>query len=292
MDHCVAKLWDDVDALPEAMPRSTKSERRKKLPELLATITEAGIGFNILVHGDVIAIRRGRRFKGRKDAAIWMEEEERINGFKLLRSSEAESRKKYFWDDAWLSDVMAVLFMGAAWRTFSDARHLEPWLRLLRPLLDPRPLVALIDIAVSHAMQDDFVRDLQALCAGVTDGEVKKAAYKLTGIVERVQHCGQHGLEPLDYFNDVDYELKFMKYVAANAPKSYAKLAYFRNVVLPNVAAGYEDDLNPIHATLTRCKTLRDEERAGMWTAPTAKELQAFLPPKTRQQAPSQMARG
>ncbi|MDX0451240.1 hypothetical protein [Sinorhizobium medicae] len=68
-----------------------------------------------------------------------------------------------------------------------------------------------------------------------------------------------------------------MAYLARNAPRSYAKLAYFRNVVLPDVAAGYEDDPNPIYATLTRCKALRDEERAGTWAA-TAKELAAFRP--------------
>ncbi|MDX0451238.1 hypothetical protein [Sinorhizobium medicae] len=40
LNHCVAKLWDDLDALPETMPRSTKSERRKKLSELMEAITE------------------------------------------------------------------------------------------------------------------------------------------------------------------------------------------------------------------------------------------------------------
>src|SRR5215217_2578126 len=64
LDHYVARLWDDLDALSETLPRSTKSERRKKLPELLATVTAAGIGFNVLVNGDVIAVRRGRRFHG------------------------------------------------------------------------------------------------------------------------------------------------------------------------------------------------------------------------------------
>lgn len=279
VDHCIAKLWDDADALPEALARSTKSERRKKLPELLSAVTSAGIGFNVLVHGDVVAVRRGRRFKGLKDAAVWMEEKERVNGFKLLRSLEAAGRKKRFWDDPCLSDVLAVLFTGT-WRTFSDASQLEPWLRLLRPLLDPRPLVALIETAVCHAVQDDFVRDLEGLCAGVTDGEVKKAAYRLASAIETVQHCAQHEWEPLDYFSDVDRELKFMKHLSVNAPKSYAKLAYFRNVVLPEVAANHADDPNPIHATLMRCRALRDEERSGTWMAPTGKELATFLPPK------------
>lgn len=281
LDHCVAKLWDDLDALPDSLPRSTKSERRKKLPELLATVTAAGIGFNILVNGDLIAIRRGRRFKGMKDAAAWMEEEERVNGVRFLRSPETEGRRRQrFWDDPWLSDVLAVMFSGAAWRTFPNTEELEPWLRLLRPLLDPRPLVAVIDAAVRGAMQDDFVLDLQSLCAGVTDKEVRSAGYRLAGVMEAIRHDAECGWEPIDYFGDVDHQFRFMAYLARTAPKSYAKLMYFRNVVLPKVAAEHEDDPSPIYATMKRCRALPDEEKAGTWTAPTAKELAAYLPPK------------
>ncbi|NTE80185.1 hypothetical protein G6M12_01295 [Agrobacterium tumefaciens] len=280
VDHCVAKLWDDADVLSEALPRSTRSERRKKLPELLAAITAAGIGFNILVSGNVIAIRRGRRFKGMKDAATWIEDEERINGFKLLRRPEVESRTQTFWDDPWLLDVLAVMFTGAVRRTFPHAEELQPWLRLLRPLLDPRPLVAIIEIAVRRATQGDFVADLQGLCAGVTDREVRKAGYKLANVMQTVRLYSDRGWEPVDFFGDVDHELRFMPYLAANAPKSYAKLSYFRNVVLPEIAAEHQDDPNPIYATMTRCRALPAEEKAGKWTAPTPEQLAAFLPPK------------
>lgn len=281
LDHCVAKLWDDLDALPESLPRSTKSERRKKLPKLLATVTAAGIGFNILVNGDLIAIRRGRRFHGMKDAAAWMEEEERVNGVRFLRNPETEGRRRQrFWDDPWLSDVLSVMFSGAGRRTFPNAEELEPWLRLLRPLLDPRPLVTVIDTAVRGAMQDDFVLDLQSLCAGVTDKEVRAAGYRLAGVMETIRHYAECGWEPVDYFGDVDYQFRFMAHLERTAPKSYAKLRYFRNVVLPQVAAEYEDDPSPIYAMMKRCRALPDEEKAGTWTAPTAKELATFLPPK------------
>lgn len=280
VDHCIAKLWDDLDVLPDALPRSTKSERRKKLPELMAAITAAGIGFNILVYGDVIAIRRGRRFKGIKDAATWIEDEKRINGFKLLRCPEDNRRTQNFWDDAWLSDVLAVMFSGAAWRTFPNADALDPWLRLLRPLLDPRPLVAVIEAAIRGAMQGDFVDDLRGLCACVTDREVRKAGYKLANVIETVRLFADRGWEPVEFFGDVDHELRFMTDLAAHAPMSYAKVRYFRDVVLPEIAAEYEDDPNPICATMRRCRALPDEEKAGTWTAPTAKQLAAFLPPK------------
>ncbi|MDX0531555.1 hypothetical protein [Sinorhizobium medicae] len=72
--------------------------------------------------------------------------EERVNGFQFLRSPENDGRKQRFWDDLWIADMLAVLFTGT-WRTFSNADQLEPWLRLLRLLLDPRPLVAVIDAA-------------------------------------------------------------------------------------------------------------------------------------------------
>ncbi|MBP2563680.1 hypothetical protein J2766_000239 [Agrobacterium tumefaciens] len=281
LDHCVAKLWDDLDVLPEAMPRSTRSERRKKLPELLAAVTAAGIGFNVLVNGDAIAIRRGRRFHGMKDTAAWMEEEERVNGFRFLRSPETEGRRRQrFWDDPWVADVLAVMFSGAGWRTFPKAEELQPWLRLLRPLLDPRPLVAVIEAAIRGAMQDDFVLDLQSLCARVTDKEVRTAGYRLAGVMETIRHDAEWGWEPADYFADVDHELRFMAHLARTAPKSHAKLMYFRNVVLPKVGAEHADDPNPIYATMKRCRALPDEEKAGTWTAPTAKELAAFLPPK------------
>lgn len=280
VDHCIAKLWDDADTLPEALPRSTRSERRRKLPQLLATINAAGIGFNILVNGDVIAIRRGRRFRGMKAAATWIEDEARINGFKLLRRPEADRRTQRFWDDVWLVDVLTVMFTGAVWRTFVDAQELHPWLRLLRPLLDPRPLNVIIEIAVRRATQDDFVADLRGLCAGVTDREVRKAGYKLANVIETVQLYAERGWDPVDFFADVDQELQFMTYVAEHAPKSYAKLMYFRDIMLPEIAAVHEDDLNPIAATMKKCRSLPDEEKAGTWTAPTAKQLAAFLPPK------------
>lgn len=281
LDHCVAKLWDDLDALPESLPRSTKSERRKKLPDLLVAITAAGIGFNVLVNGDLIAIRRGRRFHGMKDTAAWMEEEERVNGFRFLRSPETDGRRRQrFWDDPWLSDVLAVMFSGAARRTFPNGEELEPWLRLLRPLLDPRPLVAVIDIAIRGAMQDDFVLDLQSLCAGVADKEVRRAGYRLASVMETIRLYAERGWEPVDYFGDVDHQFRFTAYLARTAPKSYAKLAYFRSVVLPAISVEHEDDPSPIYATMTRCRALPDEEKAGTWTAPTAKELAAFLPPK------------
>ena len=280
LDHCIAKLWDDVDVLPEALPRSTRSERRKKLPQLLAAITAAGIGFNILVNGDVIGIRRGRRVKSMKDAATWIEDEERINGFKVLRRPEADRQTPGFWDDRLLLDVLAVMFTGAVRRTFPSAEELQPWLRLLRPLLDPRPLVSIIDIAVRRATQDDFVSDLRGLSAGVTDREVRKAAYRLASVMETVRLSADRCWEPVEFFDDVDHELRFMTYLAANAPKSYARLRYFRDVVLPEIAAEHEDDPNPISASMKRCWALPDEEKAGTWRAPTAKQLAAFGPPK------------
>lgn len=281
LDHCVAKLWDDRDELPETLPRSTKSERRNKLPDLLAAVSAAGIGFNVLVHDNVIAIRRGRRFHGMKDTAAWIEEEERINGFRFLRNSEIVSRRRQrFWDDPWAADVLAVMFSGAGWRTFPNAEEVEPWLRLLRPLLDPRPLVAVIEAAIRGAIQDDFVLDLQSLCAGVADKEVREAGYKLASVMEAIRSYAERGWEPIDYFGDVDHEFRFMAYLGRTAPKSYAKLMYFRNVVLPKVAAECADDPSPIYATMKRCRALPEEERAGTWKAPAAKELVAFLPPK------------
>jgi len=280
LDHCIAKLWHDADVLPDALPRSSRSERRKALRELLAAITAAGIGFNILVKGDVIAIRRGRRFNGMKAAATWIEEEERTKGFKLLRHPEADRRTASFWDDPWLLDVLAVLFTGAVWRTFSNAEELQPWLRLLRPLLDPRPLVTIIDIAIRRATQGDFVADLRGLCGGVADREVRKAGYKLANVIETVRLYADRGWEPVDFFADVDHEIRFMTYLAAKSAKSYAKLLYFLKVVLPGIAAEHEDDPNPIYATMRRCRELPAEEKAGKWRAPTAKQLAAFLPPK------------
>lgn len=276
MDHCIAKLWDDLDNLSETLPRSTKSTRRKKLLEYLSAITKARIGFNIVVRGDVVAIRRGRRFNGLKDAAVWIEEEQRISGFKLLRSPEAHQRRTRYWDDPWLSDVLAVLFTGT-WRTFSNKDQLGPWLRLARPLLDTRPLEALFAVAIDHALQDNFVRDLEALCAGANDPEIRKAARRMAHLVETVQQYSQ-GWEPLDYFDDVDRELNFMKYLEEHAPDSYAKLAHFRNNILACAAANFEDDPNPIYSTLKRCMAFREEEQAGTWKAPAAEEIASFRP--------------
>lgn len=276
VDHCIAKLWDDSNDLPKTLPRSTKATRRKALLEYLSATTKARIGFNIVVRDDVVAIRRGRRFRGFKDTAAWIEEEQRINGFKLLRTPESSGRRTLYWDDRWLSDILAVLFTGT-WHTFTDGRQLEPWLRVVRPLLDPRPLEALFAVAIERALQDNFVRDLEALCAGVTDPEVRRAAGLMAHLIETIHQYSQYW-EPLDYFDDVDRELNFMRHLKEHAPESYAKVAHFRNSILAGVALDFEDDPNPIYSTLKRCIALREEERTGTWEAPTAEEIASFLP--------------
>ena len=119
---------------------------------------------------------------------------------------------------------------------------------------------------------------------GLADGKpaVLVILYRQPGanVIETVQLYAERGWEPVDFFADVDQELRFMMYLATNSPKSYAKLRYFRDVVLPEIAAEYENDPNPISATTKRCRALPDDERVGKWTAPTAKQLAAFLPPK------------
>jgi hypothetical protein len=277
MDQLAAAVWDKVVEPRSQTARSTLSTRRKKLAEYLTTVNGVGIGFHLVAAGDVVAVRRGRKFKGFKDTAIWIEDERALRGVRGIALPSEQPSSMLFWADPWLRDVLAILEIGH-WPYFTDPKELEPLLRLTRPLFDPRPLYHLFNLAIRRSQKDDFVEDLSALAARVRDTGIRTAAYKVVGDVRHLSARRDWGPHPIDAFDDADLRLKFMERIREVAPDSYARLGYFRAVILEKLSDEFAEELHRIPLVLKRCERLGELEREGGWTPPSAAELSRFHP--------------
>lgn len=277
VDHLAAAVWDKVsEPLPET-PRSTCSTRRKKLSEYVAAISGARLGFHLLISDDVVAIQRGRRFKGFKDTAIWIGDERRLNGIRTVRVPDGRPKEKLFWDDPWLNDVLDVLQIGEH-PYFTDPSQLEPLLRLTRPLLDVRPLYHLFELVITKSLQDDFPSDLMGLSKRVHDSEIRQAAQSVAAYVGRLSERRQYEPHPIDCFDLAEHYLGFMGRVEQDAPQSYAILSYFRVIILEELLGEFAEEPGQMQSILNRCKQLREMERSGDWKAPSVDELAVYLP--------------
>ncbi|QMV26686.1 hypothetical protein GRI33_06995 [Brucella sp. BO3] len=63
VDDLVAAVWDKESKTKPETARSTLITRRKKLPKYLSDVTNANIGYHFQTRDDVVAVRRGRRFR-------------------------------------------------------------------------------------------------------------------------------------------------------------------------------------------------------------------------------------
>lgn len=268
MDDLAAAVWDRAARpLPET-PRSTQSTRRKKLAQYITAVNGARLGFHLFALDDVVGVRRGRRFKGIKDTTIWIEEERRLRAMRGILLPKKTPAAVSFWEDPWVSDVLAVLQIGL-WPHFTDPAGLDPLLRLTRVLLDPRPLHHLFQLVIERGQRDNFADDLHGLAARVHDPALRKAAHLAASHISELNVWSQYG-HPVDYFNDADRELAFMKYVQEVAPDSHVKLMHLRDGIFGELAEESEHEFDSIQITLDRCRKMREEELQGKWSAPQA----------------------
>lgn len=276
IDELAAALWDDKVSTPtKPLPdiaRSTKSTRRKKLAAYLSTISGYGLGFHVVTRGNVVALRRGRRFRDMKEILIWIEDEKQLRGFRGIALPEtAENASSGFWDDPWLTCVLTVLEMGL-WSYFGDAGDLEPFVRLTHPVIDTRALYPWFWRAINSYSNDGFAENLANLSRKINDPDVRKAVSYVAHKIARIRVWAQYS-HPVDYFNDVDREIAFMNRLRDIAPDSHARCGYLRDVILTEFMKQENEYDRVIWEALQHCKRLRELERSGEWTAPTANEL-------------------
>jgi len=275
IDELSAALWDSqvstpTKPLPE-IPRSTKSTRRKTLREYLNAINGRGLGFHAVAMKDLVAIRRGRRFDGVKDTALWIDDERRLRGFRAIRMPKPD-RGPLFWDDPWLDDLLRVLTMGLN-PYFTSPADLEPLLRLSRPLLNVEPLYPWFLRAI-NAYEGDFISNLSKLSDRIVDPAVRRAAGRVASILDWMRAMSQYG-DPFLYFIEADRRIEFMGRLRDLAPDSYARFGYVRDRILKEFD---RDTPDAIYAAIRHCKQLGDQERSGGWQAPSSQDMAYFHP--------------
>ncbi|MFD1792704.1 hypothetical protein ACFSE0_13865 [Ochrobactrum teleogrylli] len=267
VDDLAAAVWAKVAEPLPGTAASTWSTRRKKLPEYLSAVTHADLGFHLFMHGDCIAIRRGRRIRGIKDILIWMEDERRFGKTRSVVLPAKPVSRELFWQDVWVRDVLAVMRIGI-WPHFTNPMQLEPLLRLTRPLLDPGPLYHLFELAIRKGYQDDFPADLTALASRVQDPHIRKATRLVGSYVSHLRSYAEYEPHPVNYFNDIERTLTFMSRIRDIAPDSHTRLCCLRDVILESVIAEMGEYEYTLPAVLDRCDQLAELERQGKWMSP------------------------
>lgn len=262
VDDLVAAIWDKISQTKHGIARSTLITRREKLQKYLSAVTDANIGYHFQTRDDVIAVRRGRRFKSLKDTTIWVEDERSSGNIRAIIVPVDKPKKAPFWRDPWVQDVLHVLQIGL-WRGFTDASQLEPLVRLMRPLLDPAPLYYLFNLAIHKGYQDHFPTDLLRLSDRVQDPVIRNAARVVAHSIGNVWDGAEWQTHAVDYFEFVNRHLVFMQLVGDVAPDSYARLCHLRDVIFEKLAEETKDEAYPLHAVLDGCKQLAELERQG-----------------------------
>lgn len=277
-DHVAAAIWDRSVVPLAKTARSTLSTRRKKMPEYLSAINGARIGFHLVIVGDVVAVRRGRRFRGVKDTVVWIDDQRKRRGTRaIVLPSSTMTSQIMFWSDPWLQDVLAILRIGD-YPYFTDPGQLEPLLRLTRVLIDPTPLYHLFELVIWNSYRDDFPQDLSALAQRVRKPSIRNAAFKVAADINWLStHC-KYDPHPSDVFNLADHRLNFMARARDVAPNSYARLGYFRAVVLTELSAGVSEQANRLTSVLERCQQLGAQEQRGEWAGPSSADLALYHP--------------
>lgn len=269
LERLGSALWDDGE--PRHVPVTTQASRKRKLATLLADVSNAGVGYNIVTIEDICGIRRGRRFHSLSEATTWIAEEKRLNRYPSIQrpATDAAPAQDYFWADPVVIDVMSIIDMSVTGH-FYPVEKLAPIYRFERLLIDMTPIWPWIERAYHSYAGDDMAQNLADLADKITDPGVQKATRRLAKILRDLK--GFMGAYPLCYdaLQTVDFVLGIMDKTAEAAPASFAKLAYIRD----RFEASGEYYLD-VREHLAR---MLDFEKAGEWQAPDAEILAHYLP--------------
>lgn len=275
IDHLAAALWDrSVAPLPETA-RSTLSTRRRKLPEYLSAINKAGIGFHLVAAGDAVAVRRGRRFHGMKDTVTWLDDHRKRLGTRGIVMPTRDSSEWLFWEDRWVQDVLALLRISRSPR-FGNPAELEPLLRFRHTVFDIKPLYHLFDVAIQRGLTGNFDEDLAGLAQRAHDPSIRKAAHQVSYDISMLSLRRDFEIGLIEAFDEADRHMKFMAQAREKAPESYARLGYFRAVILKQLSEEFDEIPDRVWQVLQQCKRLGEMEKRGEWVAPSGAELAPY----------------
>ncbi|WP_306149774.1 MULTISPECIES: hypothetical protein [unclassified Roseibium] len=265
-------LWDkvqlDVHVRKPEHPKSTLSTRRKRLNGYLDKIQTARLGYHFFVHGDVVAVSRGRRFKPVEEVRDWIKEEQKRIGFLTVRIPAI--KEDYFWEDPWVQDILKLykLVLDPGIYCPSELYPLMQVMHLKGQMLrDPEPIYNCALAALKHCTCVNQVPDLLVKfsdnipdheTAGVVKhiGIVLGNFWQITGMAD----CSQQVLK------DVEFLLRFEDTLKEEHPESFARLMYLKEIITSE-----EEDVDEF---LLHCERCRELEKSGSWKAPGASELE------------------
>ncbi len=276
LDDLGFALYDGFQIDPSGqMPthaKSTLSTRRKRLRQYIQTISDAGIGYSLLIQKDVVAVRRGRRFRSYKDAAVWIEDERQSRGVRRVHLPRDESGA--FWEDRWIKTILDVYILMIN-PNINSASWLVPLVDLLNLLgemvSDPTPVYKCVNAAIEFPGIDDLdlPSRIQKYADKVFDKEAGDAVHRVGTFLWNANSMAGAAQSPEDVFHDLALILPFDVVLREHFPESYARFAYVRDVISRDVE---EPDEFWMH-----CDSLRKLEKAGQWTPPTVQELSDLL---------------
>jgi hypothetical protein len=164
---------------------------------------------------------------------------------------------------------MTILKMSVSGH-FYPIERMHAIFRFDKPLIDMTPLYPWLERAYHSYNGDNMGENLYFLAPNITDPVVRKAAEKLSLLLQKLK--GHMGYLPTSYdaFQTIDFLLNFMDKTAEKAPESYARLAYILDV-FDSTAESFEDD-EPVLSTML------EREMSGEWVAPDAETLAQYLP--------------
>jgi hypothetical protein len=269
-DLCFA-LWDGIAPRPgiplPALPRSTRSTRRKRMRGYLDAVSRAGLGYRAWVVGDHVAVRRGRRFRRIKDIPLLVEDAASRGRVGEVRLPRPEG---LFWEDRWVRAYVDTLRLGCHPHPihWEDLTPLLDMMRLAgQGVLDPSPLLPWIQRAIDYWGEQDFLGALDRLAAKIEDRAVKEQAWGIVGMLSALHQASGRCTRD---FAVIEFEcaLPFHNMLRREFPESHARVRWIQEAVF-----GETDD---IVEALARCSRLRAMEAAGEWAPPSGKELERF----------------
>lgn len=272
LDDLGIALYDGFQIDPSGQTpthaKSTLSTRRKRLKKYIQTISDAGIGYSLLVQKDVVAVRRGRRFRSYKDAAVWIEDERHSRGVRRVHLPMNQSGA--FWEDRWVKNILDVYILLIN-PHINSASWLVPLIDLLNLMgemvSDPTPVYKCVNAAIEFPGIDDLdlPSRIQKYADNVFDKEAGDAVHRVGTFLSNASLSAQTAETPEHVFDDLELILPFHKVLREHVPDSYARYAYVRDIISGDVE---EPDEFWMH-----CDSLRKLEKAGQWTPPPLQEL-------------------
>ncbi|WP_193175276.1 hypothetical protein [Oricola nitratireducens] len=271
LDDLCSALWDGIaprSGIPlPALPRSTRSTRRKRMRGYLDAVSRAGLGYRAWVVGDHVTIRRGRRFRRIKDIPLLVEDATARGRVREVRLPRPEG---LFWEDRWVRAFVDTLRLGCD----PHPMHWEDLLPLLdlmrlagRGLLDPSPLLPWIRRAIDYWGEHDFLRALDRLAAKIEDRTVKEQAWGIVGVLSALHQASGRCARDFAII-ELECALPFRDALRREFPESHARVRWIQESVFGAT--------NDVVEALARCSRLSAMEAAGEWAPPSERELERF----------------